>query len=70
MNKLKLRAVMVLHDDSVKRLADAMGMARQTFYSKLNGTSDFKQSEIRFIQQRYGLDADGVNEIFFAGKVS
>lgn len=70
MNKLKLKAEMVLHEDTVKDLSKAMGMARATFYSKLNGKTDFKQSEIGFIQQRYSLDADKVNEIFFDRKVS
>ncbi|WP_276691157.1 helix-turn-helix domain-containing protein [Acidaminococcus massiliensis] len=70
MNKNKLRAEMVLHGDTVKELAKAMGMCRATFYSKLNGDSDFKQSEIGFIQKRYSLDADAVNEIFFNFEVS
>ncbi|MGP2527456.1 XRE family transcriptional regulator [Acidaminococcus sp. LBK-2] len=70
MNKNKLRAVMVLNDDTVRSLSAAMGMARQTFYSKMNGASDFKQSEIGFIQKRYDLTAENVNEIFFDSKVS
>lgn len=45
-------------------------MNTATFYRKLNGTSEFTQTEIGAIAVLLGLKADDVIEIFFAQDVS
>ena len=66
MNSSMLRSVMVLHGDTNKALAEALGITAQSLSDKINerGT-EFKQGEIAKIRDRYGLSADQVENIFF-----
>lgn len=57
---------MVEYGDTHAMLAEALGIARQTCSSKINGERDFKQSEIDKIAKRYDLTAHDVVLIFFA----
>ena len=71
MNKELLKSIMVLHGDSSKDLADFLGISTQSLSYKINeNKSEFKQGEIALIKTRYNLDADQVEAIFFAKKVS
>lgn len=67
MNKNALRSLMALHGDTRKSLAAALNVSKQTVGGKINGHSDFKQSEIRIIIDRYQLTPAEVDEIFFDG---
>ena len=66
--KNELEAVMKRHGETGGVLAKALGIARSTFSAKLNETNgaEFTQGEISRIKQRYSLDADEVDAIFFA----
>lgn len=66
MNSSMLRSVMVLHGDTNKALAEALGITSQSLSDKINerGT-EFKQGEIAKIRDRYDLSADQVEQIFF-----
>lgn len=66
--KRKLKAVMMLHGDTATELAEALGFTPQTFSAKINKKhgAEFTASEIAKIKERYGLNANEVEEIFFA----
>ncbi len=68
MNKNLLRSIMVLHDDTNAKLADYLGITQNRLSAKMNewNGAEFTQSEIRKIKERYELDAEKINEIFFA----
>lgn len=68
MNKNHFRSVMVLHEDTQKTVADALGVSEQTVGDKINGVSDFKQSEIKILIDRWGLTPSQVDEIFFTNE--
>ena len=72
MNKLRLESVMRLHGDTGETLSDYLGIARSTFSAKKNETNgaEFTQGEIAKIKARYNLQADEIDLIFFAEKVS
>lgn len=72
MNKDALRAKMVLHHDTQKKLADAIGIALSTLNAKVNGTNgaEFSQPEIEKIAVRYKLTSDEITTIFFPALVS
>ena len=65
MNKKAFKSVMVYHGDTQKDIAAALKISEQTVGEKLNGVSDFKQSEIKIIIDRYNLTPVEVDEIFF-----
>ena len=56
---------MVYHGDTQKDLADALGITEQTISEKINGISDFKQSEIKALIRRWNLTPAEHDEIFF-----
>lgn len=67
MNSKLLRSVMVLHGDTNKDLAEYLGITEQSVSAKINeNNTEFKQGEIAKIRDRYGLDAEQVEAIFFA----
>lgn len=69
MNKNAFKAVMIYHGDDQKAVADAIGVSPQTVSDKLNGITDFKQSEIQTLAERYKLTPAQVDEIFFGGEL-
>ena len=67
MNKDLLRSIMVLNGDTNRDLADFLDISEQSVSNKINENgTEFKQSEIAAILQRYNLTADQVTNIFFA----
>lgn len=60
---------MVLHGDTQKTVADALDVSPQTVGDKLNGLTDFTQSEIQALAERYKLTPAQVDEIFFGGEL-
>lgn len=71
MDKQLLRSVMALNGDTNAALAAYLGITEQSVSNKINerGT-EFRQSEICRIKDRYGLSCDMVDRIFFNSKVS
>lgn len=65
MDKRLLKAAMCSRGDICGTLAQAMGISKSTLSAKMNGHSDFVQSEIAFIKARYGLSAEQIDAIFF-----
>lgn len=67
MNTNLLRAHMALRGDTQNTLAGALGITRQALHNKMRGRSQFKQSEIRAICERYNLKPDDMITLFFGG---
>lgn len=62
---------MVLHGDTNKTIAEALGIGENSFSAKINDNgTEFKQKEIAIIKRRYNLSAEEVDAIFFAEEVS
>ena len=59
---------MTLYGDTQKTVADALNVSEQTVGDKVNGLSDFKQSEIKVLIDRWNLTPSQVDEIFFNGE--
>lgn len=57
---------MILYGDEefINDISKLLEISRQTASAKLNGASDFTQSEIRQISQHYHLSADDIKNIF------
>ena len=72
MNKYLLRSVMIANGDNFKQLADYLGITIYTLSKKINEKNNvgFNQREILRIKDRYMLNANQVDSIFFAHKVS
>lgn len=68
MNKNHFKSIMVLNGDTQKTVADALNVSEQTVGDKVNGISDFKQSEIKVLIDRWNLTPSQVDEIFFNGE--
>ena len=71
MNSKLLRSLMVLHGDTNASLAAYLGITENSVSNKINerGT-EFRPSEIARIIDRYSLDPETVNRIFFEELVS
>lgn len=67
MNKNMLESQMKLNGDTAGTLSEAIGISRQTFSLKINDKgSEFTQSEITSIKNRYKLTPEQIDNIFFA----
>lgn len=68
MDSKLLRSIMVLNGDTNASLADYLGISEQSVSKKINESgTEFKQGEITKIKNRYSLDSDTVDRIFFGG---
>lgn len=65
MNKLALKAKMIINDDTGITLAKALDISETTLSAKLNGKAEFIRSEIAKIKERYDLTAEEIDDIFF-----
>lgn len=65
MNKTKFKIMLLEHHETQERLAKALGVTGTTLSYKVTGQSEFTQSEIRKIKERYNLTPDQVDKIFF-----
>ena len=72
MNKSLLKSYISRFDKTQKNLAEAMGISPSRLNAKINSYAgaDFTETEMIFIKDRYGLDIDEFNSIFFAELVS
>lgn len=64
MNIKKLRCAMIMNDDTTQKLAESLDMTVKTLRDKIHGRSEFKQSEIQKIIERYELTKKQTFEIF------
>lgn len=65
MNKNKFRAKMMLHGDTtITSLASYLSITGKTLAMKINGISDFSQSEMYAIKERYNLSQEEFIEMF------
>ena len=71
MNSKLLRSLLVMHGDTNANLAEYVGSSENSVSNKINerGT-EFRQGEIARIIERYGLDPETVNRMFFEELVS
>ena len=66
MNLHMMKSIMALHGDTIKDLAEYLGIHPNSVSNKINENgSEFKQGEIALIKARYNLTADQVDNIFF-----
>lgn len=70
MNIEELKIEMLKHKISAPELAIKIGMSKKTIYSRLNGTTPFRQNEILAISKELDLSRDRIFEIFFAQEVA
>lgn len=61
-----LRAKLVEKGKSNDDAASALGIDASTFSKKMNGTSDFKRSEIQILRSFLKLSVEESESIFFA----
>lgn len=64
MNPNLLKSKMALNGETIKSLAEHLGIAYQTCSRKVNGIVDFNQSEMSRIKHRYDLTNKEFAEIF------
>lgn len=66
MNSKLLKSIMTLNGDTSLSLSNYLGITVQSLRNKMNekGT-EFKQCEIARIKNRYKLDAEILDQIFF-----
>ena len=53
-----------------RSMADELGISEQALYNKINGITEFKNSEIKKLASILKLSLDGVNRVFFDGDVN
>ncbi|MBE6025303.1 MAG: XRE family transcriptional regulator [Clostridiales bacterium] len=72
MNKELLKYYILQYDKTQKNLAEAMGISASALNAKINNYrgAEFTEPELRFIMERYRLDVDEFNRIFFSDIVS
>ncbi|MBR1382315.1 MAG: helix-turn-helix transcriptional regulator [Ruminococcus sp.] len=70
MNILNLKAEMARCDLTIPKLAELIGMDKKTLYSRFNGETEFKQTEIVKISQELNLCEEQILNIFLADAVS
>ena len=66
MDRSELRAEIARQGTSNRALAKDLGISEQAFYNKLNGITEFKESEIKALAKTLALSPSQVNLIFFA----
>lgn len=64
--KWKLKAAMEECNDNMTSLAEYLEITYQTLSKKINGHTDFTQTEIKKIKERYKLSALELDIIFFS----
>lgn len=66
-NLLKSKMIAVGHENFVECLASLLKISRTTASKKLNGLTDFDQTDIAIIADRYNLTAEEIKKIFVGG---
>lgn len=65
MQKNELRSIMVKYGDNNQSLAQALGITSPALSVKMNGKGAFSVKHIKIMIDRYNLDGDDVQRIFF-----
>ena len=67
MNYPEFRAAVARSGITNRDLAGSLGLSEQAFYNKVNGQTEFKNSEIKKLSSILRLSMDAVNAIFLTG---
>ena len=72
MNENELLIEIQKHNETIKQLANYLGIETQTLERKMSDDtdSDFTMGEIKKIKEHYNLTIERVDEIFFSAGVS
>lgn len=62
----KLKIKMIERNVNDKQLIDALGINESTYYKKKNKVTEFKRSELKIIKFTLHLNAEEMDQIFFA----
>lgn len=65
MNKTELIVELTRNNLTIPKAAIAIGISKKAFYSKVEGRSEFKQTEIQKLKQLLSLSDERMLEIFF-----
>ncbi len=65
MNYLELRASIARAGLTNRKIAENLGLSEQALYNKIQGGSEFKNSEIKRLAGMLSLTMSDVNLIFF-----
>lgn len=69
MNVESLRREMYAKKISAAKLAEIVGISRQSLYRRLSGQTEFYRSEIEKISKALELSVGDMQDIFFPGSV-
>ncbi len=64
MNRTELRAEIARKGLSKRAISAALGISEQALYNKMDGSSEFKESEIKKLVNLLGLTPTDINRIF------
>lgn len=70
MNSNEMKAVMKREGDTQKELAEALGLPVSGVNARINGSVDFRASEIGIVKRRYKLSSEETEAIFFKESAS
>lgn len=65
MNSLEMKVAMKRNNDTLEKLAEALGLQVSGVCARVNGHIEFRANEVRTIRHRYNLSAEDVVKIFF-----
>lgn len=65
MNRPELRASIARKGITNRKLAEILGLSEQAFYNKIQGKTEFKESEIKSLATILKLSMRDVDNIFF-----
>ena len=66
MNKNFLQSKMAFYGDTNKKISEYLGITTVSFTNKIKGKTQFNQNEIAKIKNKYELNPQEINDIFFA----
>ena len=70
MNTKLFKIFMVKNNETQAKLADALRLPQSAISDRINGKTDFRQSEINIIRLRWNLTDQETVDIFFTPAVS
>lgn len=70
MNAKELQVEIIRNGKTNQEMIERTGMSAQSFYNKMQGKTEFKNSEILNISKILGLSFDQINTIFFDRQVN
>ena len=70
MNSPEYRVAVARSGKTHREIAASLKLSEMALYNKVNGQSEFKNSEIKKLSQILGLTMRDVNTIFFDGLVN